>query len=317
MFERLKRRGQSYTFVLLVVMLCLIITLSIASEYFLTLENFKNVLNQSAIYLFLVVGMAYVISAGEIDLSVGAIIGFEGMVMSNMYYAGIPAVICILAGLGTSVLLGAFNGWLVAKFKINSFIVTLATMTVMRGVVLLVMNSRTRFGFGPVFAFLGSGQIGIINMPILMALLTVGIADFIMRRTRYGVYTLFMGSNEVALSRAGVNTHRHKIAVFALSGFLAGLAGIVVMGRLNSAEPLAGSGYEMDAIAAVILGGTALEGGKGSISGPFIACIILNIIKDGLTLIGVSTHYQEIVTGVIIILSALVSGREMRRKSEV
>ena len=179
------------------------------------------------------------------------------------------------------------------------------------------MSARTKFGFGPVFAFLGSGQIGVINIPILMALTVVFISDFIMRRTRYGLYTLFMGSNEIALSRAGINTKRHKISIFAFSGLLAAFAGILVMGRLNSAEPLAGSGYEMDAIAAVILGGTALEGGKGSITGPFIACIILNIIKDGLTLLGISTHYQEIFTGVIIILSVLVSGRENRRKSEV
>ena len=317
MMAKLKKYGQSYTFVLLLVMLAMIVVMSFVSPYFLTLANFNNVLNQSSIYLFLVVGMAYVIAAGEIDLSVGAIIGFEGMVMSNLYYAGVPAGVCLIAGIISSVIIGALNGWLVAKYRINSFIVTLCTMTVMRGIVLLVMNSRTRYGFGPVFAFLGSGQIGIINMPILMAIIAVIIANLIMRKTRYGVYTLFMGSNEVALSRAGVNTRRHKISIFAFSGLLAGLAGIVVMGRLNSAEPLAGTGYEMDAIAAVILGGTVLEGGKGSISGPFIACIILNIIKDGLTLLGVSTHYQEIITGVIIIISVLVSDRDMRRKSEV
>lgn len=315
--KKLKYLCRSYTTALLLVMLVLIIFLSLLSPHFLTWENFKNVLNQSSIHLFLVVGMTYVIAAGEIDLSVGAIIAFEGMIMSNLYSIGVPAPLCLIAGIASSVVIGVLNGWLVTEYKINSFIVTLCSMTVMRGIVLLVMSARTKFGFGPVFAFLGSGQIGIISIPILMALIAVFISDFIMRKTRYGLYTLFMGSNEIALSRAGVNTKRHKISIFAFSGLLAAFAGILVMGRLNSAEPLAGTGYEMDAIAAVILGGTALEGGKGSITGPFIACIILNIIKDGLTLLGISTHYQEIITGVIIIISVLVSGREIRQKSEV
>ena len=179
------------------------------------------------------------------------------------------------------------------------------------------MHAKTLFGFGKVYAFLGSGKIWIINMPILMALIAVLIADLVMRHTRYGTYTLFLGANEVALSRFGVNVRKYKILIFAFSGLLAGIAGVVIMGRLDSAEPLAGTGYEMDAIAAVILGGTVLEGGKGSVSGPFIACIILNVIKDGLTLMSVSTHYQEIITGIIIIISVLISDRERRKKSEV
>ena len=190
-------------------------------------------------------------------------------------------------------------------------------MTVLRGIILLVMNSKTLYGFGKLYGFIGVGDIGPINFPILLALITVVISGFILAETKYGNYCLFLGANEVALSRMGVNSKKYKLWVFAFSGLLAAVAGVVVMGRLDSAEPLAGTGYEMDAIAAVILGGTVLEGGKGNIIGPFIACLILNIISDGLTLLSISTHYQEIITGVIIVVSVLISSRDKIKRREV
>ena len=222
-----------------------------------------------------------------------------------------------ICGVDHRLLIGLINGWLVAYVKINSFIVTLCSMTVLRGVILLVMNSKTLYGFGKLYGFIGAGDIGPINFPILLALITVVISGFILAKTKYGNYCLFLGANEVALSRMGVNSKKYKLWVFAFSGLLAAVAGTVVMGRLDSAEPLAGTGYEMDAIAAVILGGTVLEGGKGSIIGPFIACLILNIISDGLTLLSISTHYQEIITGVIIVVSVLISSRDKIKRREV
>ena len=315
--DKFKKAGSSYDMLLLGMMVVLIILMSMLSPFFFTVVNFKNVLNQSSLFVFLVIGMSFVIASGNIDLSVGATIGFTGMVMSNLYYAGVPAVPCMIAGIVTGALIGFLNGWLVAYLKIDSFIVTLCSMTVMRGIILLVMNSKTLFGFGQAYSFVGSGEIWVINFPILIALIAVIIADVVLTKTKYGNYCLFLGSNEVALSRSGVDSKRYKTMVFVFSGILAAIAGIIVMGRLDSAEPLAGPGYEMDAIAAVILGGTVLEGGKGSILGPFVACLILNIISDGLTLLSISTHYQEIITGVIIIVSVLISDRDTRKKKEV
>lgn len=315
--DKFKKAGSSYDMLLLGMMVVLIILMSMLSPFFFTVVNFKNVLNQSSLFVFLVIGMSFVIASGNIDLSVGATIGFTGMVMSNLYYAGVPAVPCMIAGIVTGALIGFLNGWLVAYLKIDSFIVTLCSMTVMRGIILLVMNSKTLFGFGQAYSFVGSGEIWVINFPILIALIAVIIADVVLTKTKYGNYCLFLGSNEVALSRSGVDSKRYKTMVFVFSGILAAIAGIIVMGRLDSAEPLAGTGYEMDAIAAVILGGTVLEGGKGSILGPFVACLILNIISDGLTLLSISTHYQEIITGVIIIVSVLISDRDTRKKKEV
>lgn len=308
---------KSYDALLILITIFLILVMSCLSPYFLTMTNFKNVLNQSSLFIFLVIGMTFIIISGNIDLSVGATIGFTGMVMSNLYYAGIPDWLCIFAGLITGLLIGLINGWLVAYVKINSFIVTLCSMTVLRGVILLVMNSKTLYGFGKLYGFIGAGDIEPINFPILLALITVAISGFILAKTKYGNYCLFLGANEVALSRMGVNSKKYKLWVFAFSGLLAAVAGVVVMGRLDSAEPLAGTGYEMDAIAAVILGGTVLEGGKGNIIGPFIACLILNIISDGLTLLSISTHYQEIITGVIIVVSVLISSRDKIKRREV
>ncbi|WP_304129161.1 ABC transporter permease [Mogibacterium diversum] len=307
----------SYDALLILITIFLILVMSCLSPYFLTMTNFKNVLNQSSLFIFLVIGMTFIIISGNIDLSVGATIGFTGMVMSNLYYVGIPDWLCIFAGLITGLLIGLINGWLVAYVKINSFIVTLCSMTVLRGIILLVMNSKTLYGFGKLYGFIGAGDIGPINFPILLALITVVISGFILAETKYGNYCLFLGANEVALSRMGVNSKKYKLWVFAFSGLLAAVAGVVVMGRLDSAEPLAGTGYEMDAIAAVILGGTVLEGGKGNIIGPFIACLILNIISDGLTLLSISTHYQEIITGVIIVVSVLISSRDKIKRREV
>ncbi|WLD75708.1 ABC transporter permease [Mogibacterium neglectum] len=307
----------SYDALLILITIFLILVMSCLSPYFLTMTNFKNVLNQSSLFIFLVIGMTFIIISGNIDLSVGATIGFTGMVMSNLYYVGIPDWLCIFAGLITGLLIGLINGWLVAYVKINSFIVTLCSMTVLRGVILLVMNSKTLYGFGKLYGFIGAGDIGPINFPILLALITVVISGFILAETKYGNYCLFLGANEVALSRMGVNSKKYKLWVFAFSGLLAAVAGVVVMGRLDSAEPLAGTGYEMDAIAAVILGGTVLEGGKGNIIGPFIACLILNIISDGLTLLSISSHYQEIITGVIIVVSVLISSRDKIKRREV
>lgn len=203
----------SYDALLILITIFLILVMSCLSPYFLTMTNFKNVLNQSSLFIFLVIGMTFIIISGNIDLSVGATIGFTGMVMSNLYYVGIPDWLCIFAGLITGLLIGLINGWLVAYVKINSFIVTLCSMTVLRGVILLVMNSKTLYGFGKLYGFIGAGDIGPINFPILLALITVVISGFILAETKYGNYCLFLGANEVALSRMGVNSKKYKLWV--------------------------------------------------------------------------------------------------------
>lgn len=312
-----KLQKYSYIILLLCVLIAVIVLMAVSSPYFFTWKNCRNILNQSAIYLVLSVGMTFVICMGEIDLSVGAIIGFTGMSMGMMYKSGVPALAAILLGLLISLLIGCVNGIIVAYGKINSFIATLSTMTILRAVVLILTNSKSIFGFGPVFNFLGSGRIGEVNAPILISLAIAVIGAVILHKTVFGNYCLFCGTNEVALNRSGVDVKKYKVLIFMVCGFCAGVAGLIVTARLNSAEPLAGQGYEMDAIAATVLGGTSMRGGKGSVAGTVIACFILNVLKNGLMLLAISSHYQEVCTGFILLVSVLISESNQRKKSEV
>ena len=315
--NRKKIQEHSYTLILLVVLVLLIGVMATVSPYFFTWKNCRNILNQSAIYLVLSIGMTFVISAGQIDLSVGATIGFSGMMMGLLYKAGIPAIGAIILGLVCAAMIGWINGVVISYGKINSFIVTLSMMTILRGLILIWTNSNSIFGFGPVFTFIGSGKIGPVNMPIVISLVIAALGAMILHKTKFGNYCLFIGSNEVAVNRSGVNVRKYKTLIFTLCGFCAGVAGAIVTARLNSAEPLAGQGYEMDAIAATILGGTSMQGGKGNVVGTVIACFILNIWKNGLTLLAISSHYQEILTGIILIVSVLIAESNQRKKKEV
>lgn len=315
--KKSKLKEYSYTFILLGVLLVVILIMAVMSPYFFSWKNCRNILNQSAIYLVLSIGMTFVICAGQIDLSVGAIIGFAGVCMGLLLNQGISPVWAILIELLIGVAVGIVNGFFVAYGKINSFIVTLSMMTILRGITLILTNSSSVFGFGNVITFIGSGKIGPVNMPIILSLLIAMVGGVLLHRTTFGNYCLFTGTNEIALNRSGVNVKKYKIIIFALCGFCASVAGLIVTARLNSAEPLAGQGYEMDAIAASILGGTSMQGGKGNIIGTIIACLILNIMKNGLTLLAISSHYQEILTGLILLISVLISESDQRRRSEV
>lgn len=315
--KKSKLKEYSYTFILLGVLLVVIFIMAIMSPYFFSWKNCRNILNQSAIYLVLSIGMTFVICAGQIDLSVGAIIGFSGVCVGLLLNQGVSPIWAILIQLLIGVIVGIVNGIFVAYGKINSFIVTLGMMTILRGITLILTNSSSVFGFGNIITFIGSGKIGPVNMPIILSLVIATVGGVLLHRTTFGNYCLFIGTNEIALNRSGVNVKKYKIIIFALCGLCASVAGLIITARLNSAEPLAGQGYEMDAIAASILGGTSMQGGKGNIIGTIIACLILNIMKNGLTLLAISSHYQEILTGLILLISVLISESEQRRRSGV
>ena len=233
----------------------------------------------------------------------------------NFWYYVAP---CIgIVALAVAAGLGLVNGVLVSFGKINSFIVTLAMMTILRGVILVWTNSKPFYGFSSLFTFIGSGKIGPLNVPIVLSLIIAAAGALILHRSLLGNYCLFCGTNELAVNRAGVNVRKYKMIIFTICGLCAGIAGMIITARLNSAEPLAGQGYEMDAIAATILGGTSMQGGKGNIAGTIIACLILNILKNGLVLLSISSHYQEVLTGIILIAAVYISESNKRKKSEV
>lgn len=309
---------------LIAVLLTMITILTFSSEYFLTWKNVKNILNLASTYILLSVGMTFVICSGGIDLSVGSIMAMSSVIMGFAMKAGIPAGPAILLGLVTGTLIGAANGFLISKVGINALIVTLSMMSIVRGSVILLTDGKPIFGFDSSFTFWGGANsifsplgwqgslVNTVNPPIALALLVSLLGWIILEKTKLGRYCFVLGSNESALQKTGVNTLLYKVLMYALSGFCAAMTGFIVAARLNTCEPLAGTGYEMDAIAAVVLGGTLIQGGSGSISGTFIACLVLAVMRNGLTILSISSNYQQLLTGLIVMTAVAVS--EIKRR---
>lgn len=311
---------------LLAVLLTMVVILTSSSEFFLTMKNTKNILNLASTYLLLSVGMTFVICSGGIDLSVGSIMAMSAVVMGFAMKAGIPTGQAILLGLLVGTLIGATNGLIIAKVRINPLIVTLSMMSIVRGTVILLTDGRPIFGFDSSFTFWGGVEsifsplgwegelINIINPPIAVALLVTLLGWISLDKTKIGRYCMVLGSNESALHKTGVNTGIYKVLTYAISGFCAAVAGFIVAARLNTCEPLAGTGYEMEAIAAVVLGGTSIQGGSGSISGTFIACLVLAIMHNGLAILSISSNYQKVLTGLILLIAVAVPELRKRKK---
>lgn len=309
-----KMRNNSYKLLLLLVLAVMVAVLSVISPYFFSWKNCLNILNQSAIQMILSIGMTFVICSAGIDLSIGALMAFSAVIMSFCLKAGAPSGLSILAGVAAAGVVGLFNGAIVARARVNSFIVTLSMMSILRGGTVLLTDGRPIYGFEASFTFWGSSTILGVGMPVILALTLTAAAWILLERTRFGNYCLFLGSNEKALHRSGINTDKYKMLIFGLSGICAGMAGFIMTARLNSADPLAGSGYEMYAIAAVILGGTLMQGGKGSIGGTVLGCLILNVMKNGLTMLAISSNYQQLLTGLIVLVSVIISEKNRRKK---
>jgi len=320
-------KKHSAKILLLLILMIMMVTLTFLSEYFLTFKNIKNILNWASTYLLLSVGMTFVICSGGIDLSVGSIMGISAVVMGFAIKGGLPVGVAIISGLLTGTFIGAINGTLISKIKINPLIVTLSMMSIVRGSVILLTDGRPIFGFDASFTFFGGSEsifsiwgmegkiINIINPPIAIALITLIIGWIILEKTKLGRYCFVLGSNEGALRQTGVNTSIYQIGIYAISGFCAALTGFIVAARLNTCEPLAGTGYEMDAIAAVVLGGTLIKGGSGSIGGTFIACLIMAVMRNGLTILSISSNYQKLLTGLIVLVAVAIS--EMKKKKGI
>ncbi|MGI6685795.1 MAG: ABC transporter permease [Bacillota bacterium] len=316
---------QFATRILLIAVLLLMVTvLTFSSEHFLTWKNIKNILNLASTYLLLSVGMTFVICAGGIDLSVGSIMAMSAVVMGFAMKGAVPTGPAILLGLLTGAMIGAANGLIISKVGINALIATLSMMSIVRGSVILLTDGRPIFGFDSSFTFWGGAEsifsplgwegtlVSTVNPPIALALLVTFLGWVVLEKTKLGRYCFVLGSNEAALHQNGVNTITYKVLIYALSGFCAAMTGFIVAARLNTCEPLAGMGYEMDAIAAVVLGGTLIQGGSGSISGTFIACLILAVMRNGLTILSISSNYQQLLTGSIVMIAVAVS--EIKRR---
>ena len=284
-----------------VAFLCLSAFLSLLTPDFLQATNLTNVLLQSAINAVLAAGMTFVILTGGIDLAVGSVLALSGMVLGKLLLSGVALPLALLGSLGVSALLGLLSGLMVTRGKLPPFIATLGMMSAARGLALVYSGGRPASGFSPTFLSLADG-------PVLVAIMVVVyvVAGLALQRTVYGRSIYALGGNEQAAWLSGLPTDRLKCSVYVLSGLLSGVAAIMLTARLNSAQPIAGVMYELDAIAAVVMGGTSLSGGQGGVIGTLFGALIMGVLRNGLNLLEVSADMQQVVIGVVIVLAVLV-----------
>ena len=284
--------------------LCLL--LWILTPHFLTVSNLLNVLEQTSINAVIAVGMTFVILSAGIDLSVGSILALAGVVLATLLHQDWPVPAAIAVGLLMGFGFGALNGAAIAWGRLPPFIATLGMMSIARGCALLFTEGRPVSGFDQTFRSLATARILGIPAPVVLTAAVYLVARFVLTSTRFGRYVYAMGGNEEATRLSGVNVRLHKMLVYGVSGLTSGLAAVLLTARLNSAQPIAGIMYELDAIAAVVIGGTSLAGGEGGVGGTLIGALIMGVLRNGLNLLGVSSFLQQVVIGLVIVFAVLL-----------
>jgi ribose transport system permease protein len=282
--------------------------LAVMSPDFLTVANLLNVMRQVSINALIAFGMTLVILLGGIDLSVGSMLALSSVFTATLISRGTDPVVATLVGIASGAVMGAANGLVIAKGKVAPFIATLGTMTILRGLALVVSNGSPVTGINSdFFTMLGGGYVAdLIPIPVIWMALMFALIWFVLKKTVFGRHVYAVGGNEEASRLSGVSVDRVKIWVYTLSGAMSAMAGIILTSRLNSAQPTAGAGYELDAIAAVVLGGTSLTGGRGWIFGTLVGALLIGVLNNGLNLLGVSSFYQQVIKGVVILLAVLI-----------
>ena len=299
---------QKYGLLIAFAVLCVV--LSVRSPAFLTVQNGINVLRQISINAILAIGVTYVILTGGIDLSLGSVLALTGVLAATFAHPDTyPLIVPLVIGILGGVFIGILNGIVITRFRVAPFIVTLGMMTIARGGALIASKGRPVSNLSDSFNFIGNGNLLGIPIPVLILAGVFGISYFVLRRTTFGRYVYAVGGNEEAARASGIGTQRIKIAVYAICSGLAGLAGIIQASRITTGQPNAGISYELDAIAAVVIGGTSLSGGVGTITGTLLGALLIGTLNNGLDLLNVSSYYQQVVKGLIII-AAVILDRE-------
>ncbi len=307
-------REQSSKFGIYIAFLLLCITLSFLSPYFFTLKNIINVLNQVSIIGIIAVGSTLVLISGGLDLSPGAVVAVSGVLAAHFGHPGdFPILVPLLVGILTGVVFGLLNGVLTSYGRIPPFIVTLGTMTIGRGLALLACSGMQVINLSDQYEALANSEI--LGIPILIIFFAVVfvVFQYMLKNTRFGRHIYAVGGNETAAHVSGLNVNRIKIMVYMLAGALAGFGGLLLSSRTIVGSPIAGQGYELDAIAAAVIGGTSTTGGVGLLHGTIIGALIIQVISNGLDMINVPSYYQQIVKGSIIILAVFI---DMRSRSK-
>jgi len=301
----------------LIALFVLCLGISLLSDKFLTVTNGWNVLRQISVNICIATGMTLVILTAGIDLSVGSVLALCGAITASLLKDGIeiPAQnlfigFTLLGGVVVGILLGSllgfFNGWTITKFKVPPFVATLAMLTIARGLTMLWTGGHPVSNLGENFAYIGTGWFLGIPLPVWISGVIVLMTVFLTQKTRFGRYIYAIGGNESAARLSGIKINKVKMAVYAISGALAAVGGIIVTSRLDSAQPNAGVTYELDAIAAVVIGGTSLSGGRGSVWGTVLGAIIIGVLNNGLVLLNVSPFWQQVVKGLVILVAVII-----------
>ena len=299
--------------------LCALLT--VLTPHFLTVSNLLNVTEQTTINAVIAVGMTFVILSAGIDLSVGSIVALTGVALGSALHSGVPVPAAILLSLTTGAVCGLLNGLLITRGGLPPFIATLGMMSIARGAALLFTDGRPISGFSAGFREISTGRPLMIPAPVLVMIVVYVTAHFVLTRTTFGRYVYAIGGNEEATRLSGVRVGFHKTMVYAVSGVTSAVAAVTLTARLNSAQPIAGMMYELDAIAATVIGGTSLLGGSGTLVGTLIGALIMGVLRNGLNLLGISSFLQQVVIGGVIIAAVLVdsllNARSQRRRARI
>ncbi|KPM47333.1 ABC transporter permease [Jiulongibacter sediminis] len=320
MNKELLKKSQS---LLALFALCLVITL--LSDKFMTTTNLWNVLRQISVNVCISVGMTLVVLMAGIDLSVGSVLAFSSAVCAGLLksglefqsfdlFVGFTVLGGVLVALLVGLLMGLFNGFVITKFSIPPFVATLAMLTIARGATMLYTKGIPISNLGSSFEFIGSGWLLGIPLPVWISLIVVLVMVFVTKKTTFGRYIYAIGGNEKAAFLSGINVNRVKLWVYGLAGTMAAIGGVLVTSRLNSAQPNAGVSYELDSIAAVVIGGTSLSGGVGTVTGTVIGAAIIGVLNNGLVLLDVSPFWQQVVKGGVILLAVIIDRKSKGSK---
>jgi len=296
-------------------LIVLFVALSIASPYFLTANNLASVARQTAVFNTMALGMTIVIVSGGIDLSVGSILGLSGLIGTMALERGYPIGIGVLIGVAAGTLCGFSNGLMVTRLRIPPFVVTLGTLGIFRGLALIFSNGLPVHKIPAGFSFLGEGNLAGVPFVLWMLVICAVAVHVVLEHTRLGRYAFAIGSNRVASVYAGIPVSFHVTSVYAIGGALTGLAGMIEASRLMTGQPTAGQGYELQAIAAVVIGGGSLNGGEGSVVGTLIGAFIMGLLSNGADLLNISNYWQQVIIGSVIILAVTLD--EVRKRRSV
>ena len=290
--------------------------LSFATPQFLSVANWTIIITQVSINALLAFGVTFVIITGGIDLSVGSIVAVTGVVAASLAQNGdYPVFVAIAGGLVAGLAFGVLNGFLVTKSKVAPFIVTLGTMTIGRGLALILSKGRPVSNLSDSFNFIGGGKVLGIPVPIIILIIMFILCSVTLRKTIFGRYIYAIGGNEQAAWASGISVNKVKLTAYAIGGTLAGLAGILLTSRISTGQPNSGMGFELDAIAAVVIGGTSTTGGRGTMIGTLIGVLLIGVINNGLDLMNVTSYYQQVIMGIIIIGAVLMDSWNLKTRN--